>query len=368
MPSRISSVSIPSNSEWKITNDASKQSLFDAAVRFVLSGGDPVPGSADKQVSESHIVINLRTNEEIQRGSTRLLAPTVRYGNLCVVDRDEIEGYRSIYQLLRDYLEFKRNKPISIAVFGPPGSGKSFGVREVANEVLKVTGTDSKAVTEPLVFNLAQFSEPDQLSSAFLRIGSEGTGGGVPLAFFDEFDSSLEGNDLGWLRYFLAPMQDGEFFYNGQRQQIGRAILVFAGGTSSSFRSFSREDSNTSEKDKYSFVQAKGPDFISRLSGNINVLGVNRIEGAPDQSYVLRRAVIIRHRLRQMKMLGRTRRAIVDERFLAKLLQVGRYKHGARSIEMILKMCVGNNGTLHLPPPEQLSMHVDEGDIEPLLS
>lgn len=358
-------MSIPSNTEWKITNDAPKQALLDAALRFILCGGDPVPGSGKS--GNPHLVINLRTDYEVQRGVTALLAPTVRYGNLCVVDRDEIEGYRSIYQLLRDYLETKREKPISIAVFGPPGSGKSFGVREVAQEVLKVTGTDVKSGAEPLVFNLAQFSEPDQLASAFLRIGSEGSGGEVPLAFFDEFDSSLAGVELGWLRYFLAPMQDGEFFYQG-RQQIGRAILVFAGGTSPSFRSFSRENANITEKDKYGFVQAKGPDFISRLSGHIDILGVNKIDGQPDQSYILRRAVIIRHRLKEMKMLGRTRRAIVDERFLRKLLEVGRYKHGARSIEMIVKMCVGGNGMLHLPPPEQLSMHVDEGDIDPLLS
>lgn len=284
----------------------------------------------------------------------------MRFNNLSVVDREEIEGYRSIQQLLEDYQKDTKNlKPISLGVFGPPGSGKSFGVREVAKTV-KDTG-------DPLTFNLAQFSDANQLGSAFLRIRNASTGQRVPLAFFDEFDSSLTGNDLGWLRYLLAPMQDGEFFYDGNQNTIGRAILVFAGGTAASLRAFSREEGST-EQDRYKFIQAKGPDFVSRLTGNITILGVNRREDAADQSYILRRAVIIRSQLQVQKLIGRTKRALVDERFLRKLLNVGRYKHGARSVEMILKMCVGFEGQLHLPPADQLIMHVDKSDAEKLLS
>jgi hypothetical protein len=63
-----------------------------------------------------------------------------------------------------------------------------------------------------------------------------------PLAFFDEFDSALDDQELGWLRYFLAPMQDGIFYDNEDPkhpvQKIKRSILVFAGGIHTSFEEF----------------------------------------------------------------------------------------------------------------------------------
>jgi hypothetical protein len=292
-----------------------------------------------------------------------LLVPTVKFGDLCVVDRDEIEQYRSIHQLLRNFIVGKPQRPISLGVFGPPGSGKSFGVKQVAKKVL---ADENRASKESLEFNLAQFSEPEQLASAFLQVRTAGAGNAIPIVLFDEFDSSLKQQELGWLRYFLAPMQDGEVFYEKQRHTIGPAVLVFAGGTSSSLREFSREAAP--DQDRFRFVQAKGPDFVSRLSGSINVLGINRREDVSDQAYVLRRAVIIRATLQEFKLIGRTNRALVDHMFLQSLLEVAKYKHGARSLKTILKMCVGTGGVLQLPPADQLMIHIDKSDAEILLS
>ena len=53
----------------------------------------------------------------------------------------------------------------------------------------------------------------------------------MPLVFWDEFDSAFDGDKLGWLRYFLAPMQDGVFQDGQSLHNIGRAIFVFAGGS-----------------------------------------------------------------------------------------------------------------------------------------
>ena len=46
----------------------------------------------------------------------------------------------------------------------------------------------------------------------------------IPFVFWDEFDTSLSETALGWLRYFLAPMQDGKFqeFVGGERVEKGR--------------------------------------------------------------------------------------------------------------------------------------------------
>src|SRR5689334_10238639 len=43
----------------------------------------------------------------------------------------DAERCRQIQQLLLDYISGSESKPISIVVFGPPGSGKSFYVREL---------------------------------------------------------------------------------------------------------------------------------------------------------------------------------------------------------------------------------------------
>ena len=60
----------------------------------------------------------------------------------------------------------------------------------------------------------------------------------IPLVFWDEFDTSLDQTPLGWLRYFLAPMQDGSFLEGQVTHPIGRAIFVFAGGTCNRMEEF----------------------------------------------------------------------------------------------------------------------------------
>ena len=45
----------------------------------------------------------------------------------------------------------------------------------------------------------------------------------------------------GWLRYFLAPMQDGKFLQGEMAHPIGKAIFVFAGGTSWTLDNFGKQ-------------------------------------------------------------------------------------------------------------------------------
>ncbi len=151
--------------------------------------------------------------------------PLARFGALVTVDRREIESFRSSGALVSEYVRQPNPKrPLSVAVFGAPGSGKSFGVTQVAMALLP-------GQIEKLEFNLSQFESPDQLLDAFHRVRDTGLSGKIPLVFWDEFDTALENHPLGWLRHFLAPMQDGAFQQGQIVHPIGRAIFVFAGGT-----------------------------------------------------------------------------------------------------------------------------------------
>src|ERR1035437_5860731 len=112
-------------------------------------------------------------------------------GALFTVDRSEIESIRTLEALIRKYDQGKvQPKPLSIGVFGPPGAGKSFGVKALGKAVLgeKVPF---------LEFNLSQFKSPDELVGAFHRVRDAVLGGITPVAFWDEFDSQT----YTWLQY-----------------------------------------------------------------------------------------------------------------------------------------------------------------------
>jgi hypothetical protein len=104
------------------------------------------------------------------------------------------------------------------------------------------------------------------LAGAFHQIRDLHLKGKTPLVFCDEFDTPSEGKPLGWLRYFLASIQDGQFSDRGRSHPTGGGIYVFAGGTCRSFHQFRH---TTTESDR----AAKNPDSVSRLRAYIDVKG-----------------------------------------------------------------------------------------------
>lgn len=314
---------------------------------------DRCAGSLD-QIAED---IVLKGPEKALRG-----VPLGQFEDLITADRREVESFRCIRSLFIEYCEESQQRPLSIAVFGPPGSGKSFGVKQVARSV-------RSSAIKPLEFNLSQFDGQEALFDALHQVRDVALSGQIPLVFWDEFDTALAGRPLGWLRYFLAPMQDG-FFQQGQIvHPIGRAIFVFAGGTCARMEDFggalSREE----------LVRMKGPDFLSRLKGYINILGLNPQgpSGKPaDSLHVIRRAIVLR------SVLSRTVRQIfqkqggalvpsIDQGVLRAFLHTREYKHGARSLEAVVGMSllVGRGAFERscLPSEAQLELHVDGRDF-----
>lgn len=307
--------------------------------------------------------------------------PVAQIGTYQTVDRKEVESLRTIRQLITNYTKVEKQKtPLSLGVFGPPGSGKSYIVIEIAKAVL-----DIKDEKDVLLFNLSQFSSAADLFGAFHQIRDSILRGETPLVFWDEFDAQ----GYRWLQYLLAPMEDGAFQDGQITHPIGKCIFVFAGATSATFDKFGpcnpdqikKEDldhllANPNqllevEREWRKFVLAKGPDFKSRLVGYLNILGVNprlsceekdgRRYWANDESdlcFPIRRALF-------MRALFKARtgdRLKLDPSVIRALLEIPKFKGGGRSLQFLCTHLKNNSakpGRSDMPGYELLNMHVD---------
>lgn len=154
--------------------------------------------------------------------------------------------------------------------------------------------------------------------------------------------------------------QDGRFRDESGEHPLGKCILVFAGGTASSFESFTAPMNSEDIQIRQAFKNIKGPDFISRLKGTINVLGPNP-KDTFDKNYILRRALLLRN-LCERKLKAKNGILPVSAGIIKAMLLIPEFKHGARSMEAILDMSRIDGGVWEpasLPFHSQLSLHVD---------
>jgi hypothetical protein len=277
--------------------------------------------------------------------------PTERIGAWTSIDRAEIESMRSARGIAREYLHLSQpSRPLSMAVFGPPGSGKSFAIKQMTREPTAIPRK-----IRVLEFNLSQFKSPDDLPLAFQSIRDCTVEQALPLVFWDEFDATLNGAELGWVSRFLAPMQDGIFSDNGISRPIGPAIFIFAGGTHSTMESFKSR--------AIQLPEAKATDFLSRLRGYLDILGPNPTS-EQDRNFVLRRALLLRGLLIQKASgIRHHNRIDIDPGVLRAFLDISTYVHGARSMESIIDMSTLTGRRRYerssLPPMNQLGLHVN---------
>ena len=309
---------------WRISNESKGRKIADIAFEYVQRGKSAIEGM-----------------------------PQLTFGGLTTVDRKEIESFQNIKNLILEYANTKASRPLSIAVFGAPGSGKSFGVTQIAKTIMP-------GAIEKLEFNVSQFTDESDLSTAFHKVRDCILEGKLPLVFFDEFDSDKDGLALGWIKKFLMPMQDGKFKDLSGEHPVGKCIFVFAGGTASSFEDFCAPMLSENDEEKQSFKNVKGPDFVSRLRGTINVFGPNPTSH-DDYNFILRRALLLRS-LCERKLAHKSGDLPVNDDVIRAMLLVPKYKHGARSMEAILDMSRIEGPSWEpasLPFYTQLALHTD---------
>ncbi|MDN0198309.1 AAA family ATPase [Streptomyces sp. S.PNR 29] len=333
----------------------------------------------ERNVKSSAIFASSRDLEDIARdivyrGVDDALAdttiPHLKYGKVVTVDRREIESFQSVRALVKEYAEragtrvrryWKTEKartptPLSIAVFGQPGSGKSTTVREVIGSI-KVQ--EREFTFEE--FNLSQFRNTSELADSFHLLRDDRLRGKVPVVLWDEFDSFFD-RPLGWLRYFLSPMQDGTFQEGQTVHPVGRSVFVFAGGVYSSLESFKSQESNAE------YRAAKGPDFLSRVRGTMELQGIEK--RSDDPFWVIRRAILLRTFLERETSLfpkGQDGHKAIDEDVLNAFLRISDFTHGVRSMQAVVR----NSSLLgeryfsrsSLPNVTQLNLHVNSEEF-----
>ena len=186
-------------------------------------------------------------------------------------------------------------------------------------------------------------------------------------------------------------MQDGKFQSGQLTHTLGKSVFVFAGATSWDFEHFgpAPEPVNAAEAAELKALSAanaayrearlngqmefrlkKGPDFVSRLSGHINVLGPNPglkynfltsqwdLPDPTDITFPVRRALLLRSFLKAKE----SDTLDIDRDLLNALLRQPRYRHGARSMEKTVEPLRQKHATLRpaqLPPPQVLAQHLE---------
>ena len=331
------------------TSDRSKSGGH-AAQQVALESKD-----ADLDQALTLVVRTYRAKREPLPKSIR--HETFRLGSFSAFTDIEAAQLTEICELLTRYLSMSAPpRPLCIAVFGPPGSGKSFAVEELRDDILASWTNGPKPDLPLTTLNMTQIAQPEELVRAIAKIVKERKPDTAPLVFFDEFDAPRDGSRLGWLPWFLAPMQDGEVLDNGVKVKLKRAVFIFAGGTANTMRDFSNQELAAEFRD------AKGPDFVSRLRGYLDVRGPNA------EPRLQRRALVLRNQLQKRAERAAHRPLTPTRELAAALLSVGRYRHGSRSVAAVVELGSIEANAFDwssLPDDQLLHMNIDRGPLEP---
>ena len=262
-------------------------------------------------------------------------------GNLRTTDPAEIEPVITLQNVMDSYVSRESyQRPLCLGVFGPPGSGKSFSVKEVARVISKKFATNPFEFFE---FNLTQFTGPEEINSAIEPIRASVAKGKVPIVFWDEFDCRYDGHEFGYLRYFLPSMQDGVTYVHGTPYNIGRSIFAFAGGVKASWEDMIRLLDPADPESLQRAKTLKIPDFMSRLRVVLDIDGIDLADDLFSRSasregleelrrILMKRAFIIAHQMdTHWKKAARKTSGLLLRLLLAK------YQFGARSIEAVIE-------------------------------
>jgi hypothetical protein len=332
------SLEVVSSQVWDEKKRAALRSFFDQSAYLT-----PSYASCSHAPGYMRIIMEVLHDlkEEVSRKSGFENLRIFNVGHLRTTDPAEIGPVLVLQTVMDSYVSKETfQRPLCLGVFGPPGSGKSFAVKEVARVVGRKFDDDPFDFFE---FNLTQFAQPDEINSAIDLIRASVAKGKVPITFWDEFDCRYDGHEFGYLRYFLPSMQDGVTYVHGIPYYIGRAIFVFAGGVKSSWEGMEEMLTEATPQQLQLAKTLKIPDFMSRLRVVLDIDGIDvkeellRDSASPAELEELRRILLKRAFIIAHQMDTHWKKTARKTSGLLLRLLIAQYKFGARSIEAVIE-------------------------------
>lgn len=175
-------------------------------------------------LDESHAKENSSGPASIQE-IPMISVPGTRYavGGFSTRNRGFYEHIAEVWDLIHHYVARPSAcKPLNLLISAPPGSGKSFLVKQL------LAGRDSKGPGVPyLELNVANMAKRDAIGPAWTFIRTMRENRLTPCVFFDEIDAKVDNDYL--LKDLIMPMYDAAVIHDGAKLPLGPAVFIFAG-------------------------------------------------------------------------------------------------------------------------------------------
>jgi hypothetical protein len=242
-------------------------------------------GAASK-VRTVTIDVASKTKTPSTIGDRRVITPA--FANYVTRNEEFLVHVRDMRDQIENYITKGTSKrPLNILLAAPPGSGKSFLIKQMMSSI---TAKNSAVQISFEEIYVAALENVDELFKTFQRVQSINLEGKIPIVFYDEIDALIAHSSPLYPK-FLAPMWDGTFYLGKDKFYLGQCIFFFAGSGlsledasrkilkfSKKGRPLSYDDYYTAWKKKFDnhhagkqFVEQKLPDFLDRIDSVLRI-------------------------------------------------------------------------------------------------
>ncbi|QLH72597.1 ATP-binding protein [Rhodopseudomonas palustris] len=172
---------------------------------------------------ERKIEIKIGSQQEID-GKKLVIRPA--FANYVTRNAGFLNYVHDVREQIATYIAKRSAKrPLNILLAAPPGSGKSFLIKQIINSITQQNHDIQVSFEEAYIASLENM---DELFKIFQRVQSLNLEGKLPVVFFDEIDAEITGSSHVYAK-FLAPMWDGTFYLGKEKFFLGKCIFFFAG-------------------------------------------------------------------------------------------------------------------------------------------